>query len=369
MICWSAIGMGVTFSTARAAEPAAVPAAVVLKYKGTVQYRLAAKDRWSTVQQTNLTLQVGAEISTKENSEVVLKLGSLSIVTVRELTLMRIKTIEAEHAAVDVDLGRVTANVKKTPQSSFTVGTPAAVAGVRGTLFNVETDEKKTSVIAVADGVVEVTGTVKDSRTVAVQKGEQVRVVFNAPPEDPRKAELRDLKEMEGFKELLSGGLGQAGAAFAEDAMKESQEAARVIDQSAKVKKGDAKVREDFKAIRAALIKCVLDTGYLPKVDDKPMDEKTSQLKLLLMDNKDDQGAPIPGWNGPYLEGNLKDPYGHFYKLRYRENSKHEGRLEVTSLGFDVLEKSDDPIPLMIRLDELLGPGGTPPAKPVRKTP
>ncbi len=361
--------------TTPAPAPVPAPAAVVLQYKGSVQYLPAGTKDWQTVQQTNLALNVGAHIYTRQASEAVLKLGGESLVTLREMTYMVIKSASDQDTTLEMTQGRSLLKVKRqTETSTFSVRTPAAVAGVRGTVFVVESDAQKNARVTVADGAVAVTGTVPDSRTVTAEKGQTVLVVFNAQPQDPRVAEIKDMEELQGYMQqleslnTLGGGFGQVGQKFAEHDMKQMQEAGANLEEARQVKKGDAKIKEDMAAIKAAFMKCFQETGYLPPQDDKKFDETSSQLVMMLIEGKDPQGKPIPGWKGPYLQGNLKDPFGRYYKVRYAENVKGDGRFEVFSLGLNPADKNDDPLPLFLRLDQLVGPDGQHPPKPVRAT-
>ncbi len=349
------------------------PAAVVLRYSGEVNCRVAATSTWVRVEQTNLPLEVGAELGTSTNAEAILKLGSANIVTVRELSWLRIEHAGEDDSLVSVGMGRVLLNVlRKSDKSSHKVVTPAAIAAVRGTVFGVESDAQRNTLIGVADGRVDVTGQVEGSRTVTVEKGQMVLVVFNQPPQDPRPAEMKLLEEMKGFREnleslaLIGGGLGAAATEIAEQNMRELQEAGKMLEEQRLQKKGAEKSRVDLPTLRKAFIQCVADTGYVPPVDDKNFDENTSQLARMLIEGQTADGKPIAGWKGPYIEGNLKDPFGRYYKVRYAENPKGEGRFEIYSLGQDPAQMDDDPIPQMIRLDKLAGPDGNPLAKPQR---
>lgn len=355
------------------AKADAPPAAIMLQYKGAVQQRAEAGKPWTAVTVTNTVFDVGAEIQTAEKSEAVLKVGGMSILTLRELTLVRIRNVAGETSAVELDRGRVLNDVKrKSDKSTFTVKTPAAVAGVRGTMFIIETDEQQTTHVTVGDGSVAVTGTLEGSRTVVVEKGFTVRVVMNQPPEDPRKAELKQIQEMEGFKksiEPLSGlglGLGRVGAQMAEENFRQIQEAETLVQQLSTSRKADEKIAQDLKALAAAFRLCVEHTGYVPRTDDGQFNEKVSVLQSMLVEGKTVDGDEITGWRGPYVEGNLLDPYGRYYKVRYAENRSGDGRFEIYSLGRDPVVKTDDPIPQMLRLDSLTGPGGQLPAKPTR---
>jgi hypothetical protein len=345
--------------------------AVLLQYTGDVKHRVATDKDWTAVNTTNLTLNVGAEIQTAEKSEATVKVGAYSIVTLRELTFLRIKSVTDDESAVDLDRGRVITDVqRKSDKQSFSVKTPAAVAGVRGTMFIVETDADNTTSVTVGDGTVAVTGNMEGSRTVKVEPGFTVKVVFNKPPEDPRKAELIRMQELQEFKKSVESfsslglGVGAAATQMAEQHFEQLQQVDTSVKNLANARRAEEKMNQDLAAIKEAFKVCFQHTGYVPQVDDGKLDENVSQLRSMLVDGKSPDGKAIANWKGPYIEGNLKDPFGRTYKTRFVD--KRGGRFEFYSLGQNIGDPSDDPVTVMLFFRDMVGPDGQPPAKPAR---
>lgn len=354
--------------SARADAPAS---AVLLQYKGDVKHRAGGSGDWSPVSATNLALNVGAEIQTAAKAEATVKVGAFSIVTLRELTFLRIKSVNDNESAVDLDRGRVITNVqRKSDKQSFSIKTPAAVAGVRGTTFIVETDADNATAVTVGDGAVAVTGNVEGSRTVVVEPGFTVKIVFNQPPEDPRKAELIRMQEFEDFKKnvesfsALGLGTGAVATQMAEQHFQQLQETDAMVKNLGAARRAEDKMNADLRAISDAFKLCFQHTGYIPQQDDGKLDENVSQLRSMLVDGKTPTGAAITNWKGPYIEGNLKDPFGRTYKTRFAD--KRGGRFEFYSLGNNIGDPADDPVPVMLFFKDMVGPDGKPPAKPAR---
>jgi hypothetical protein len=357
-------------SLAAVVAHADAPPALLLQYKGEVKHRVASDKDWTAVSTTNLTLQVGAEIQTAEKSEATVKVGAFSIVTLRELTFLRIKSVNENESAVDLDRGRVITDVqRKSDKQSFSVRTPAAVAGVRGTMFIVETDAENATSVTVGDGIVAVSGNMEGSRTVNVEAGFTVKVVFNKPPEDPRKAELIRMQELEEFKKNVESfsslglGVGAVATQMAEQHFEQLQQVDTSVKNLANARRAEEKMNQDLAAIKEAFLACFQHTGYVPQKDDGKLDEEVSQLRSMLVDGKAPDGKAIPNWKGPYTQGNLKDPFGRTYKTRFVD--KRGGRFEFYSLGQNVGDPSDDPVVVMLFLRDMVGPDGKPPAKPV----
>lgn len=75
------------------------------------------------------------------------------------------KQSEGKNVKVDLDGGKLWANVKKltTPDSSVVVKTSNAVAGVRGTVYQVNVNEDKSALVKVYDGEVYVANAPRDA--------------------------------------------------------------------------------------------------------------------------------------------------------------------------------------------------------------
>ena len=105
---------------------------------------LKEKDKIVTGAESSCDLRIG-------ESMIRIKAGSVVMMS----TLL--KSGERETVSVGLDVGKMLCKPKKLlKHESFTVKTPTAVAGVRGTRFIVEADARKTTRIKVYDGKVKV---------------------------------------------------------------------------------------------------------------------------------------------------------------------------------------------------------------------
>ena len=99
-------------------------------------------------------------IETGVNSFCDVRIGE-SLVRIKQSTRMEIATLRkssgAENTSIEMITGKMLCKPKKLlKDDSFIVRTPTAIAGVRGTQFTVEADQKGTSRIKVFDGKVKV---------------------------------------------------------------------------------------------------------------------------------------------------------------------------------------------------------------------
>ncbi len=131
-------------SGAALAEPGNMKV-TVRKAEGSVQVTKAGQ--WIKAEE-GMTLLPGSKVKTGPEGEAVLSWDNGNVLKLKPLTNMTIKTLtkdgDTTKASLTVKSGSVFAKVKelKTAESSFVVGTPTAVAGVRGTAFNVSVDGK-----------------------------------------------------------------------------------------------------------------------------------------------------------------------------------------------------------------------------------
>ncbi|HPA70884.1 MAG TPA: FecR family protein [Spirochaetota bacterium] len=97
-------------------------------------------------------------ILTGQNASCDIKIGE-SIIRVKENSKLLVSQIlrqnDTENVTLGLDVGKILCRPKKLMKNeNFLVRTPTAVAGVRGTLFTVEADKKKTTRIKVFNGKV-----------------------------------------------------------------------------------------------------------------------------------------------------------------------------------------------------------------------
>lgn len=193
------------------AEAAAVKA-TLSGLKGAVTVQAAAGGDWTAATE-GMSLSQGASVKTGAGAEAILNLGAGSAVKISALALVKIATLTAEASGgskteLSLDKGRVMAKAGKlkTTDSAFTVRTPTAVAGVRGTAFECaiapETNQVTVSVIegnvSVTVGDVEVLVTAGFASM--VMPGETPQEPAAIPPE-----QMEELKTEAGALEEAAG--------------------------------------------------------------------------------------------------------------------------------------------------------------------
>ncbi len=194
--------------TARAAEDTAI-----LSYiQGKVQLKFNDEKDWGEAV-LNAGLQEGDSIKTGTDSKarIVLEdgasifIGPLSVFTVGKVT--EDDETSARNSTFMLESGKARSNVNKlnTPDSTFEIKTPTAVAGVRGTDFMVEVDpETDGSSVTVFDGEVEVGDTEgRQARRVRLFKDHGIDVFRGREIDQPRKLDPDRIKNMKNLMERL----------------------------------------------------------------------------------------------------------------------------------------------------------------------
>lgn len=111
-----------------------------------------------------------------------INIGSLTTVTIQNLEK---RADGGKVTNLQIQGGQCLLKLRKLnhPRSSVTIKTPAAIAGVRGTVFGISTNGQGLSAIATQEGKVVVTG---QGKSVTVHAWEQILVVPGQPPTSPR---------------------------------------------------------------------------------------------------------------------------------------------------------------------------------------
>jgi FecR protein len=135
------------------------------------------------------------ELHTGPDSEVELKFADRAVVTIKELTEIRIRGLAKEESRIKIEIllriGELKAQVRpqQVIRADFSVQTPTATAGVRGTIFTIKHDPvSKISTVATTQGKVSVDPAAK-GKTVLVGPGDAVDVT-KAGARDVSKATL-----------------------------------------------------------------------------------------------------------------------------------------------------------------------------------
>ena len=111
------------------------------------------------------------EVRVAEKSRIELRFPDGTVMRLSEKTSLTMndlafnKKTESKNIGVDLAAGKLWAKVKKlgTPDSSVVVKTSNAVAGVRGTVYQINVDEDKSALVKVYDGEVYVANPPRDA--------------------------------------------------------------------------------------------------------------------------------------------------------------------------------------------------------------
>jgi hypothetical protein len=150
----------------------------------------------------NQCLQIGDKIRTGKDGNVSLDFTSRADVSLNALSQFQISSSSSDSSAADqgtLSLGTAWAKAQKsrsTTSSSFSIKTPSAVAGVRGTEFDVEVDELGDSDINVTEGEVDITNEFGESKA---GEGDGVRVRRGKRPDQPGKIDIKEHKKKLGL--------------------------------------------------------------------------------------------------------------------------------------------------------------------------
>lgn len=137
------------------------PDAFIASMEGDVKIILTG-DTDAQPAKKGLVLKEGDKIKTGADSEALLQWSSGHKIKVYPLTNISIdqlaKRAGSEKISLNVESGKMfaKANKLKSPDSKFSVSTPTAVAGVRGTEFMVNVQEDQTSTVSLLEGSLEV---------------------------------------------------------------------------------------------------------------------------------------------------------------------------------------------------------------------
>ena len=130
----------------------------VSKAEGTVQVRQADGEAWAKIGSGD-KLSAGSSVKTGPGSFCILAWGEGHVVKLQELSSLDITELERDDAGkdktrLDLGFGKINAHVERLEAkgSSFTVKTPTAIAGVRGTGLFARVAEDLSSVFGVTDG-------------------------------------------------------------------------------------------------------------------------------------------------------------------------------------------------------------------------
>ena len=195
--------------------------ATVSFLKGFAEILDLGKGPWVSLK-LNDALEDGDQVRTKEGAQMELRLADNSRLRFSGNSEFKIVRMEVggpstpRDVNVHVALGKAWASVSKTvgTKGNFAVSTDTAVAGVRGTVYRMDVEPDRSSLVRVYDGTVHVTGGGKAAETpkpigpptrisgptpipgphkvsmeewtVIIKAMQQVRIGANGVPEKPR---------------------------------------------------------------------------------------------------------------------------------------------------------------------------------------
>ena len=158
----------------------------LVQVKGAVQIKKQGKADWKKAA-ANMALAEGDQIKTDEKSVAVIAGPGDLRIKVMPLTAMTV-SFSGKGPQTELSRGSVyireSANMEKDNGPAFTIKTPMAICGVRGTFFNVDVTETDSS-IAVFEGAVEVKGDAAPDEPVLVDAHKRTTVAKGQKPTEP----------------------------------------------------------------------------------------------------------------------------------------------------------------------------------------
>jgi hypothetical protein len=136
---------------------AAAPVATISKIEGVASIMRKGSTDWRNAR-PNMTMEVGDQIYTREESFVELHYANGAVVRMDEKSKVTVEYCSAGTIKSRSSVGAVWVNMKKlaTPTKSFEVSSPTATAAIRGTVFQMNAAADSSTSVAVYDGKVAV---------------------------------------------------------------------------------------------------------------------------------------------------------------------------------------------------------------------
>jgi FecR-like protein/type II secretion system (T2SS) protein G len=319
----------------------------VIKVSGPAQYRKNSRGKWLEIK-PKLQFSRNYQIKTGAKAEVSLEIPGKGLIKVHEMSFIKLDKLNKKGKSftvrVKLSFGRIWNRFKKNisgESSSMTVETPAAVAAVRGTSFYVASEENtKTAKIGVWTGLVEVKGT-NASGSKMVKPNYEIIVLYNKPLQDPIKMARDASNRAKEFQQAIEN-MGMAATFPAARGMQEmndmqTNQARDLVNKMGRQVRGGKIVQEDFKKLKVSLARLYADTKYHPgkELSGKSVRKISRNSLRCLLENKDRSGKKIKKWKGPYIDSDLKDPFGGKYGVYFKKTPKGTEYLMLYSYGVD----------------------------------
>ena len=205
----ASIWMGTYFSTALGVREAKIQA-----LNGDVHVKRAKSDSWIKATK-GMTLKEGDVVRTKSKSKVVLELDDKSVIQLTSLSQLTIdkmtRSLKGKDTGVDMKVGKGWNKVKKQKKQrdKFNVGTPTAVAGVRGTYFSNQVEESSDSTFDVFEGEISVHQKADPSSAVYVRTNKRTEVKKGQGPSAPSAIPQDELEA--GLTQGIEGAMSNVG--------------------------------------------------------------------------------------------------------------------------------------------------------------
>jgi hypothetical protein len=184
--------LAVSLAAAQDQQPNALPTgapfagAMISDWKGSIRLNLPGQSPSAPVR--GEVLPPGTLLETR-NGRLLLRLSDGSQVLIRAHTRLLVQQPDpADRSYFQLLLGRIRVFINKQTGGAgpFQLGTPSAVITVRGTVFDVEVNQRQVTEVDVFEGLVEVHGLGVSGESVLIEPGFSTRVGIDTPPELPR---------------------------------------------------------------------------------------------------------------------------------------------------------------------------------------
>ncbi len=202
-MCMAAVAAEQKDKTAEKKECEAFVAGIT----GKAQYKEKEEDEWVDAE-LNMCVYVGDIVRTMKDSGLALQFGKKTTMKVNALSQFVISTMDPKKPApnqVNFKVGESYAKIDdKDTKTVFTVKTPTAVCGVRGTKFDVVVDEDGKSKVSVLEGVVSVFNELGE---VLAEAGMSTEILKGKMPGDLMKFDVAEFQnKLNAWKDQISIG-------------------------------------------------------------------------------------------------------------------------------------------------------------------
>lgn len=194
-----------------------VRVASIASMSGSVEVKRANTDKWIPAE-VDMRLYEGDEVRTKSKSKVVVQLDDGSMTQLTSLSNMKMqklaRSLKGKSTDMDMGVGKSWMKVKKQSLTTdkFSVSTPSAVAGVRGTYFSTEVEQSEDSTFDVFEGQVGVHQKADPTVEVAVRTNQRTQVIKGNDPTAAKAIPAEDLQK--GLSEGIEGALDKESGAY-----------------------------------------------------------------------------------------------------------------------------------------------------------